>query len=376
MENAFSPVDGILGEAVERVAPAIQLTIHWKGERIFSKAYGCLAPDTRAQPVDRQTLFDLASITKLFTTTTFMTLVEEGKTALDQPVSEALPAFRGLRPIRPYEDPLNWSGLVDVSGGANGMVDAGKIAFRSLLAHNSGLPAWRPFEETANPSEARQMALETFFAYPTGSQVVYSDVGLILLGMAVEALSGQRLEEAIQARVIVPLGLAATRFFPPEPHPGNVAPTEFCRWRHRRIVGEVHDENAWRLGGVAGHAGLFSNADELAHFGQMYLDGGKPLLKSETVTEMTTLQAQEGATRRGVGFHLWSPDPDASSHPFSPQTFGHTGFTGTCLWMDPQRQLVVALLTNEVYNGRTDRGIGPLRVAVNQAIVTIIDELE
>ncbi len=376
MDNAFISVDTILREAVERVAPAIQLTVHWKGERIFSQAYGWLDPDTKAQPADRETLFDLASITKLFTTTAFMTLVEEGKVGLDQPVCTVLPAFGGLRPILPYEDPLDWSATVDVSGGLKGTVNAGEVTFRNLLAHNAGLPAWRPFEETANPEAARQMALETFFAYPTGERVVYSDVGLILLGMAVEALSGQRLNEVIQARVTAPLRLEDTRFFPPEPHPGNVAPTEFCRWRRRRIIGEVHDENAWRLGGAAGHAGLFSNADELARFGQVYLNGGKPLLKAETVAEMVTLQSQEGATRRGVGFHLWSPDPEASSHAFSPETFGHTGFTGTCLWMDPRRQLVAALLTNEVYNGRVDRKIGPLRVAVNQAIVNTIDELE
>ena len=374
METRFAPVDAILSGAAGRVAPAIQLTIHHKGEKVFSQAYGWLDPGTRVEPVNQETLFDLASLTKLFTTTVFMILVEAGQVRLDQPVGEVLPGFNGLRPIRPYEDPLDWSKTVDETNGARGMVDSSKVTFRNLLAHNSGLPAWRPFEEMADAAAARQMALETFFAYPTGARVIYSDVGLILLGMAVEKLTGQRLDEAVRTRVTGPLGLDSARFLPPQnPAPRNVAPTELCRWRKRRIVGEVHDENAWRLGGIAGHAGLFANADDLARFGQMYLDGGRPLLAPETVAEMRRLQSQEGNTRRGVGFQLWSPDLEASSHPFSPETFGHTGFTGTCLWMDPRRELVVALLTNEVYNGRADRGIGPLRIAAHEAIVKVID---
>jgi CubicO group peptidase (beta-lactamase class C family) len=153
--------------------------------------------------------------------------------------------------------------------------------------------------------------------------------------------------------------------------PQNIAPTEFCKWRGRRIVGEVHDEGAWRLGGVAGHAGLFAHARDVATFGQSFLDA--LLLRRETIAEMTRVQAEFDGTRRGLGFALWSPDPEASSNPFSPTTFGHTGFTGTCLWIDPSRALVVVLLTNDVYNGREGRGIADLRVQIHRAIVETVD---
>ncbi|MCJ7739455.1 MAG: serine hydrolase, partial [Anaerolineae bacterium] len=150
----------------------------------------------------------------------------------------------------------------------------------------------------------------------------------------------------------------------------HIAPTEFCRWRNRRIVGAVHDENAYRLGGVAGHAGIFSTAEDIAAFGQMTLDGGGELLSTETVSEMRRLQTAGLGTPRGLGFLLWSADPEASSNPFSRSAFGHTGFAGTSLWIDPGRDLTVALVTNEVYNGRSDRKIGALRVAVHRAVVT------
>ena len=365
---SFSPTDSILSQAIGSVTPAAQLVIRHKGTEIHAVALGFLDPETRSRPVTDQTLFDLASVTKLYTTTAFMTLVEQGRVTLDTPVRTILPEFDGLRPIQPYENPLDWGKTVSVTT-QSGQVDAGQITFRNLLIHNSGLPAWRPFKDQPDRASALKLALETFFSYPTGERVVYSDVGLILLGLAVERLAGSPLDEVISQRVIRPLGLESTRFLPTsDPHkPENVAPTEFCQWRERRIVGEVHDENAWRLGGVSGHAGMFSTAREVAAFGQSFLD--KAILNHETMREMTRLQAEFGAVRRGIGFVLWSPDPEASSHPFSPATFGHTGFTGTCLWIDPERELVVALLTNDVYGGREGRGIGDLRVQIHQSIV-------
>jgi CubicO group peptidase (beta-lactamase class C family) len=369
----FSKADSILSEAIGAVTPAAQLVVRHKGAVAHAVALGFLDPETRAGSINDQTLFDLASLTKLYTTTAFMTLVEEGRVTLDSPVRTVLPEFDGLRPIRAYENPLDWAKTVSVSE-ASGQVDAGRITFRNLLAHNSGLPAWRLFKDQPSAEEARRLALETFFSYPTGERIVYSDVGLILLGIALERLAGRPLDQAIDARVIRPLRLTSTRFLPLSAGPydtTNIAPTEFCKWRGRRIVGEVHDESAWRLGGVAGHAGMFSNAGEVAAFGQSFLDAS--LLRRETIAEMTLLQAQFEAVRRGIGFALWSPDPEASSNPFSPQTFGHTGFTGTCVWIDPQRGLVTALLTNDVYGGREGRGIAKLRVQVHRAIVESVD---
>jgi serine-type D-Ala-D-Ala carboxypeptidase len=300
-----------------------------------------------------------------------MTLVEEGKISLDDLVCNVLPEFSGVRQIQSYENPLDWGTTVSVTD-QSGTVDASKINFRNLLAHNSGLPAWRAFKDQPDSESAIRMALSTFFSYPTGERVLYSDVGLILLGLAVSALAESPLDQTIYQRVTKPLGLSS-HFQPTAAlqSPQNIAPTEFCKWRGRRIVGEVHDESAWRLGGVAGHAGIFSHARDVAAFGQSFLDAS--LLRRETIAEMTRLQAEFDGTRRGLGFALWSPDPAASNNPFSPATFGHTGFTGTSLWIDPSRALVVALMTNDVYGGREGRGIADLRVQMHRAIVERID---
>lgn len=367
----FSYADSILSQAVGSITPSAQLVIRHNGLVVHNVALGFLDPETKLRPADADTLFDLASVTKLFTMAAFMTLVEQGKVSIDDPVWSVLPEFSGVRPIQPYENPLDWGKTVSVTD-RTGTVDADKVTFRNLLAHNSGLPAWRAFKDQPDAESAARLALGTFFSYPTGEQVLYSDVGLILLGLAVGRLAGSPLDETIYQRVTQPLGLAA-HFQPAKPpqFPQNIAPTEFCKWRGRRIVGEVHDESAWRLGGVAGHAGMFAHACDVAAFGQSFLDSS--LLQRETIAEMTRLQAGFGSIRRGLGFALWSADPEASSNPFSQATFGHTGFTGTCLWIDPQRNLVVALLANDVYNGREGRGIASLRVQIHRAIVESVD---
>lgn len=368
----FSQADLILSRAIRTVTPAAQLVVMHGGAVVHDISLGCLDPETCARLVDAETLFDLASVTKLYTSTAFMRLVEKGIVSLDTSLNSVLPEFQGLRPIRPYEDPLDWNKTVSVSEPA-GQVDAGRITFRNVLVHNSGLPAWRPLKDQPDAAAAYRMALETFFAYPPGERIVYSDIGLILLGLAVERLAECPLDAAIYGLVTRPLGLDSTCFLPltslsPK---GNIAPTEFCKWRNRRICGEVHDENAWRLGGVAGHAGMFANAHEVAAFGQSFLDAA--LLEPADIAEMTRLQAAYDDLRRGIGFALWSPDSEASSNPFSHNVYGHTGFTGTCVWIDPLRELVVALLTNDVYGGREGRGIARLRVQIHHSIIECVD---
>lgn len=372
----FAHASQTVEAGIGSVAPAISVEVRHKGESVWTKAAGWLDPDTCQAPTREDSLFDLASVTKLFVTTSFMTLVEQGRVAMDQPVSTILPEFCGSRLIQPYEDPLKWGEHVQPRNELGEAVDAGKVTFRNLLVHNSGLPAWRALKDQPDAAAARQLALTTTFFYPTGTRIVYSDIGLILLGLSIERITGLPLADAVRQRVTAPLGLNHTIYFPVADQPydtRNIAPTEMCAWRHRRIVGEVHDENAARLGGVAGHAGLFSNAGELARFGQMYLDGGRPLLSADTVKEMSRLQMEDGATRRGLGFALWSSDPEASSNPFHPSAFGHTGFTGTSLWMDPDRQLVVAVLTNRVYYGRDAGEILRFRVDLHKAILKEID---
>ncbi len=381
MNNRLSPLTRavkVVSKAYLKLGiPSISVAVMRHGNLICETALGYPDPAHKAQPTDEQTLYDLASVTKLFTATAFMVLCAQGKTALDQPVSKVLPAFTGTRPIQPYEDPLDWGGWVTVQQRRSG-VDAGAITFRQLLTHSSGLPAWRPLFRQADANAAREMALNTFFSYLPGTDTVYSDIGLILTGLAIEALTGTRLDKALHQLVIKPLKLTHTRYLPvgKRRETTNVAATEWCPWRGRRVVGEVHDENAWQLGGVAGHAGLFSTARDLAAFGQLFLLGGSPLLTPDLVREMTSHQFSKDDLQRGIGFQLWSPDPEASSNPLGILSYGHTGFTGTSLWIDPSRETVIALLSNEVYRGRQERLTLPLRVDMHHAIIRALDRAE
>jgi CubicO group peptidase (beta-lactamase class C family) len=366
----FSRVENVVRELLDKTFPAAQIVIRVHGEVVYANAFGHLDPDTQLLNTQPDTRFDFASVSKLFTVAAFMTFVEQGRVALDQPVCELLPEFVGARALEPYSDPFRPGAFVEVVPPSNARVDAGRVTFRNLLAHNSGLPAWLPLWTLPARQMRRATALTCAFAYPTGAHVIYSDIGLILVGFALEALGGKSLDAVVGERVTSPLGLESIGYGPLPPD--NVAPTEWYAHQNRRMRGEVHDENAWSFGGVAGHAGLFGNARDLAVFGEALRTNR--LLTRETLAEMTRVQAHEGALRRGIGFVLWSPDPDAAGNPLSEQAFGHTGFTGTSLWIDPARDLVIACLTNRVYYGRDDaNAIIRFRVAFHRTIVEILD---
>ncbi len=372
----YSRVDEVIAAYDGKVAPAITVQVRRAGKVVYERAQGWLDPETRQRPVRLDTQFDLASVTKLFVATTFMIQMEQGWHRLDDAVRTQIYEFAGLRPIQAYEHPLQPGQLVQPEATTAEMVDAGKVTYRHLLTHSSGLPAWRPLKDQPDASAALRMALTTNFFYPTGTRTIYSDIGLILLGLAVERTLRWRLDEQVREFVTRPLRLTHTRYLPLAGQPydsANIAPTEVCAWRGRRVVAEVHDENASRLGGIAGHAGLFSTVGDLARFGQVFLDNGRPLLSGKTVAEMTRLQAAEGSTRRGLGFALWCDARQASGNPFSPSAFGHTGFTGTSLWLDPARRLSVAVLTNRVYYGRDASEILQFRVDLHRAIVDAVD---
>ena len=216
------------------------------------------------------------------------------------------------------------------------------------------------------------------FAYATGSTVLYTDMGLILLGRAMEQRTGKPLDQLVDELVCKPLNLTHTGYLRNSAalDRSNVAPTEYCPWRGRRVHGHVHDENAYLLDGVAGHAGLFSVARDAAALCQDYWtshQGGRGLLSTETVRRMVTFQAQNDWDRRGIGWQLRIIDPEAHSYALSENAFGHTGFTGTCMWIDPDRDMTFALLTNEVYNGRKDRSIMEVRREVVRALTAVID---
>lgn len=345
-------LDDYINSHVGVTFPAAQIAIYHAGKLAHQAVFGHIDPDTRQMPITHHTRFDLASVSKLFTTCAFMTLVEQGQVELEQPVSEVLPAFCGARKIAPYPHPLIPGEVVIVAPDAHEqLVDASAITFRHLLTHTSGLPAWLPiWRMNRDVAGCREAALTCDFSYPPGARVIYSDIGLMLIGFAIEALTRQSLPEAARQRVTAPLGLSSIGYGPIAP--AECAPTELYAHQPARMHGQVHDENALALGGASGHAGLFGCAADVAAFGEALRTGAA--LRPDTLRHMRALQAEDGDIRRGMGFMLWSPNPAVPTNPLSPDTFGHGGFTGTSLWVDPQRQLSVACLTNRVYYGRAN----------------------
>lgn len=361
----LAALDAAVAAGAGGVYTAAVILVARGGAVVFHRAYGWLDPATQQRATQPDSLFDLASVTKLYTVTLFMTLVDAGSVGLDQPVATVVPEFSGERVIGRFEHPL--TGAIEGYDYPATTVDADRVTFRHLLTHTSGLPAWTPLYRLKTREAALAAVLTSDFAYPTGARLVYSDLGLILLTEAIERLTGEPLPVALRRRVLDPLGMRETMFNPPPDRWARIAPTEVCRWRARRLVGEVHDENAGRLGGVSGHAGLFAPAADVAVLGQTYLNGGAygdtRLLRAETVAEMTRLQAEQDGDRRGLGWMLQGVG-DWRRRGLSDAAFGHTGFTGTSLWVDPPRQLVLVLLTNRVYFGRDAAGITALRQQV------------
>jgi CubicO group peptidase (beta-lactamase class C family) len=293
------------------------------------------------------TVWDLASLTKVIgTTTAMMQLVQQGKVGLDSPVVRYLP---------------EWT--------ASG---ASSITVRHLLTHSAGLPAWRPFYKEA--TSASDAVLKLFATAPDtvpGVRFLYSDLGFILLGRLVERVSGEPLAQYDTAHIFGPLRMRDTRYLPPRDWLPRIAPTEVDPWRQRHIRGEVHDENAAMLGGVSGHAGLFSSGRDLIRFARMYLGhgmlDGTRVLDSATIATFTRVQ-NVALSRRALGWETPTGGNSAGIR-LSEMAFGHTGFTGTSLWMDPQKGIFVLLLTNRVNPTRENRKIGAVRMGLADAVV-------
>jgi CubicO group peptidase (beta-lactamase class C family) len=308
--------------------------------------------DWAASPkVDEYTIWDLASLTKVIgTTTALMQLWADHRVDLDAPVQRYLPEFVG-----PHKE------LVTV---------------RHLLTHSSGLPGWRPlYKEATSPAEALRLLYQTPLDTLPGVRMVYSDLGAMLLGKIVERVSGEPLDVYLRRHVFAPLGMTSTMFKPPKRLLPRIAPTERDPWRGRLVHGEVHDENAYFLGGVSGHAGLFSDAADLSRFARMYLEGGQ-LDGARIVTPAaidTFTRVQDSAlSNRALGWEVPNGS-NSAGHEMSNRAFGHTGFTGTSIWIDPARDLFVILLTNRVDPTRDNPRLGPVRVQLADAVVSVID---
>ena len=339
-------LDKLVKDAMEEaVAPAVAIAVGRNGRIAYMKGYGHISWDIPSSPaVDTTTLFDLASLTKVVATTTLAMIMEEaGQLDLDRTVSSYLPEFNSPEKMG--------------------------ITVRQLLIHNSGLEAGG---NTFN-ARGREAYLRLINArpleYQPGTRMIYSDWSMILLQLVMERITGKTLDVLATEKIFRPLGMNDTQFNPPFTLRARIAPTQVDDARGGLLWGTVHDENAYMLGGVAGHAGLFSSARDLAVFSLMMLNGGEynkvRIAKPSTIARWTARQGKESS--RALGWD--SPDGGSSAGQFfSPWSYGHTGFTGTSIWIDPQKDLFVVVLTNRVNPTRSNTRHVQLRRDVVDAV--------
>jgi CubicO group peptidase (beta-lactamase class C family) len=312
--------------------PGAAVIVGRRGAVVYEQGFGALSWGAGATRVSTDSsIYDVASLTKVVATTTAaMILFDEGKIDLDEKVSRYVPDF---------------------AGGNREMATV-----RMLLAHRAGLPAGRELWRKAknNPALAREMVVTTKLAYTPGTGMIYSDLGADILGWVVEAASGQTLDKFVSQRVFTPMGMRNTGFLPADSLRSRIAPTEVNPPRGYPLRGEVHDENAHALGNVAGHAGLFSSAGDLAIFAQMMLNKGQYNGTRIVADSTVKLFTEEVGRSRALGWEVGNGQHGAGDY-FDEHAFGHTGYTGTSLWIDPDRDMFVVLLTNRVHAARARR---------------------
>ena len=348
-DERFRSAFDIIEKAIAaRAFPACSLAVTCCGEFVAHKVFGRFTYDPASPEVNTTSLFDLASLTKVVATTAIaMILYERGLLDLEAPVTAIVPEFAGDAIRR-------------------------EITLRMLLAHSSGLPA---YEKLFLHAKTREGLLQAAFATPLtaapGARAEYSDIGFIVLGVALERLADELLNAFCQREIFGPLGMTHTTFNPAHALKDSIPPTaDDHTFRHRIVQGEAQDENASVLGGVAGHAGLFSTAEDLAIFAHAMLNGGHPILRPETVQLFSRRESAPEGTSRALGWDTPSlPMPSQSGKYFSPRSFGHLGYTGTSLWIDPERQLSITLLTNRTWPDCQNQAIKQVRPAFHDAMI-------
>jgi CubicO group peptidase (beta-lactamase class C family) len=352
--NPFRPVYRVLSDAISaRAFPGCAFGVLAGGEVVLQDALGAFTYDEGAPAVSADTVFDVASITKVMATTAAaMLLCQRGLFDLETPLGELLPGF-----------------VVGRAPGDN----ARNVQLRHLLAHNSGLPGYVEFFRTVSSAPALYRALlELPLEAAPGERPEYSDPGFMLLGKALEVCTHESLASFARREIFAPLGMAATGFCPPPAARPSIPPTEEdLQLRKRRIQGEVQDENAWLLDGVAGHAGLFSNVPDLLRFAAEILASGSGtgtprLFDTATVARFAQRQGPEGSSR-ALGWDTPSANSSSGRH-FSPRSIGHLGFSGCSLWIDLDAGVAVALLTNRTWPDRQCPLIRALRPAFHDAV--------
>jgi len=352
-EAQLQPAFNVIEKAIaDKAFPGAALAVGYRG-KVSVHAFGKLSYEATATATG--TMYDIASLTKVVATTTLVAKLAEGDFAvpldLDAKVERYLPEW----------------------GGGPNAEWRHRVTVRHLLTHTSGLP---PFKEYWRTSKGKQDTLTKIFAepleYEPGTKEVYSDLGIILMAEIIERLTGRTLDDLAKNYIFSPLEMNNTMYRPPKKLWPAIAPTEIDNnLRHRLVQGEVHDENAFAIGGVSGHAGLFSTAPDLAAFCQMLLNGGvyghQRILRRATIAQFTVPQQLSGGTRT-LGWAV-PTEGGSSGHYFSAHSFGHTGFTGTSIWIDPDRQLFVVLLTNRVHPTRENTKIQKVRVELHDAVM-------
>lgn len=334
--------------------PAITMAVGQKGKLVYSGAFGKIYEnDERIVPTSR---FDIASMTKIFSGVCFMKLAEQGKIGLHDPICNIFPELDTVKPI-------------EEKGVTVGQCDASKVTWLHVLTHTSGMGFTRPmpFPTLPHLDKGLDDIFTLPFAYPPGTRVAYNDMPLILLGVAMERVSGRRLDELVDELICRPMGLLNTGYLRRSAHPSRipgVVPTEEdTRFRKQRVWGAVHDENAFLLDGVSGHAGIFSTAEDICGFALRMADCLKEdgLLKRATAEEMIREYAEEDGDRRGIAWQLSIPGEASYTKYLSHNAYGHSGFTGCFFWNDPEKDLSVVLLSNDVYSGRENRKLFDVR---------------
>ena len=319
-----------------------------EGKLVALYGVGRFTYDDGSSDVTAETIFDLASVSKVVGTTAMaMLLYERGHLDLDVPVAGIIPEF------------------------AKGDARRQRVTVRMLLAHSSGLPAYvRLYREAHTREELLKAALAVPLVADPDARSEYSDIGFIILGAALERIADDSLASFCGGEVFGPLSMNHTAYCPPAPLRTSIPPTQDDReFRGRIVQGEVQDENASVLGGVAGHAGVFSNAGDLAVFAHCMLQGGRPILRPDT---LGLFIRRHGAGSRALGWDTPSA-PSQSGKYFSQRSFGHLGYTGTSLWIDPERRLAVALLTNRTWPDKSSQLIQQVRPQVHDAVVEALE---
>jgi CubicO group peptidase (beta-lactamase class C family) len=364
----FSPVDAIIENAIRaHDFPSAVLVVGDSNDVIYQNSYGRLTYEDDAKPTTMSTIYDLASVTKVIATTSaIMRLYDEGKIDLDAPVAKYIPQFA--------------------------VNDKGDITVRNLLLHNSGLPAWTPFYQLyTTADEVRNAIYSCEKEYPTGTKTVYSDYNAVILGDLVKVISNVRLDLYSKEFVFLPLGMMDTGYLLPTSLDYRIAPTEYdTYWRNELLKGYVHDETAAMLEGVSGNAGLFSTGPDLYKFMKMMLKDGRYIderkmpaktIESQLFSPQTVVLFTTKAT--GLGYDNtralgWDTKPEAAKYPpqcgnkFSQNCFGHTGYTGTSVWCDRDKNLIIIFLTNRIYPKRGNEEIKNIRPEVYDKVCEIL----